>query len=764
MRDTKHVRHGPARGFALLTAALLLITTIVTPAFGVPEEPAGQEPEIDLPEPEVPGAEEPEISEPEVEVLGTDETPEPGEPEPVEPEPGEPEAGPRERGEPVGTTAPETEPASAPSDDLEASTLSDTHTAVGGWDHTKPWTQHGRENLPCGGEEHWVLSPTHQGSPFYNVTAAAVVIDGVEYPMTRAGLFGAYHVTTDLGVTEDHDVAVSYDFTAITGLGGHAARSQPFLKLSSCAELLPTPDQVVFQKVWSEEGDFDGAGVDVTFHYDLYDAYDQGTSGSVAEGVPVQLPPGGGLVYDAEEFVPGLPAGCHVSSSVASPSSYTDTGTGTTQVITVTNEVLCEVGTGTLRVTKRVTGEETPPWHTMFKFRIDCGEDGSSWFLLRNLRSWTGTFPAGAECTVTEVWTRGADEVFHRVGWHGPWVESTSANVTIHAGETTRVKFVNRYGPDVPPESVDITLMKLWLDRDGDVIDTPFSYPRFEAELSVGEQVLLTIDREVLSRTVSLETGTVYRVTESKVPRGWAPADCPDEVYGPEGGAMADGTGTFTATQGGRHFICNQMLARPGPQPTPTPTPTPSPEPMSVDIGLVKVWLDADGSVLTDPILVEFELQLSVDGELVTTLTHTSSPTAAWTELAVGTTYVVSEPTMPAGWTLVACPDEVVGDGDVAQGAGTFVAEGSGRHLVCNQGEVEVLPIIEPEPEPTPEPPVEPTPAPEPPSEPEVKGVTIELPATGLPTSTLPWLAGVLLLAGAVALTLERRPRMFRRR
>jgi hypothetical protein len=86
---------------------------------------------------------------------------------------------------------------------------------------TISWEGNGSENLPCAGNEHWVLSPA-QG-----ITSATLTIDGVDYTMTQSG-DGSFSADTDVGFDGSQDVSVTYVFDDAQGdPGAH-------LQLSHC--------------------------------------------------------------------------------------------------------------------------------------------------------------------------------------------------------------------------------------------------------------------------------------------------------------------------------------------------------------------------------------------------------------------------------------------------------------------------------------------------------------------------------------------------
>jgi hypothetical protein len=79
------------------------------------------------------------------------------------------------------------------------------------------WQGHGSENLPCSGNEHWVLSPAK------GITSATLYIDGVPYAMSQNGA-GSYSADTDVGFDGSQSVSVTY----------FGDNDSAFLKLSHC--------------------------------------------------------------------------------------------------------------------------------------------------------------------------------------------------------------------------------------------------------------------------------------------------------------------------------------------------------------------------------------------------------------------------------------------------------------------------------------------------------------------------------------------------
>ena len=82
---------------------------------------------------------------------------------------------------------------------------------------TIQWQGHGSENLPCAGNEHWVLSPAK------GITSATLYIDGVPYAMSQNGN-GSYSADTNVGFNGSQSVSVTY----------FGDNNTAFLKLSHC--------------------------------------------------------------------------------------------------------------------------------------------------------------------------------------------------------------------------------------------------------------------------------------------------------------------------------------------------------------------------------------------------------------------------------------------------------------------------------------------------------------------------------------------------
>ena len=638
MHDAKRVRHGPARGFALLSAVLLLTTTITTPALGASEMPEGDEPGIEAPDPV---------------------------PEPEAPETEEPEA------EPVETGAPETIQSLETTDEGVESSGSETVI----------WDGHGSDNVvECeDGQEgylHWILTP---GGP---------------YTLSDGTLTAGDETATGVFQSDEGEHGAMHFYTAY------------------------------------HEGAEDGTlSASVSFTY------------TANPNVPDPPEP---------NFVLTISDGCYPPDE---PEPQ-----------------------GGLRVNKEVVGEYDGD---DFEFRVRCDDEFSDTFSLADgERHFVDRFDAGTICAVEETNSQGADTVTINGS------ETMSERFTIVSGEVTDVFVVNIFDEEeVNGDTVNITLMKEWFDAEGGrLMQPPGAVFTIDVTIGVEDEVVLILTDEDEGQV----TGTLdllvddddnlqparYGIQEDIEGEGFRVVDCADLTdteFTNQGltanGPFSSGTDPHGSFLDVFHLVCNQEVADDngnGPPPTTPPTPTPT----AVDLGLSKVWLDVDGSVLTDPPLVEFEITLAVDGEVVATVDEDTPRAGAWSELDLGTRYVVTESTLPDGWEVTTCPPAVYGPdtGVVAHGVGSFDAEVTGDHVVCNQPIVEVAPIIiekpEPTPDPTPAPIADPTTEPAPKPVTEVLGVSEELPATGRPADALIWLATALLVAGAAVVAGDRRNRV----
>ena len=115
------------------------------------------------------------------------------------------------------------------------------------------------------------------------------------------------------------------------------------------------------------------------------------------------------------------------------------------------------------------------------------------------------------------------------------------------------------------PDLIPVGIYKLWLDEDGEIIaddETPDA--DFTLTLSVDDDVLASLDQdsELPGAWAELEPDTTYTVAETDLADGWETVTCPE--FDEEAGAGEhSGVGTFELTDGGRHFVCNQLEIEP---------------------------------------------------------------------------------------------------------------------------------------------------------------------------------------------------------
>ena len=173
-------------------------------------------------------------------------------------------------------------------------------------------------------------------------------------------------------------------------------------------------------------------------------------------------------------------------------------------------------------------------------------EDGDT-FTVTETDIDTGT----EQCTVTD--TAGLGD------------QTLDADQTVDGTYThTVTNYLTCDADDDEPELIAVGLYKLWLDAEGDVIQEDVPEVDFTLTLSVDEEVLATLDQdsELPWVWVDLEPDTTYTVAESGLADGWETVTCPEFDEG-AGAGDHSGVGTFELTDGGRHFVCNQLESEP---------------------------------------------------------------------------------------------------------------------------------------------------------------------------------------------------------
>jgi hypothetical protein len=519
-------------------------------------------------------------------------------------------------------------------------------------------------------------------------------------------------------------------YEGLTGTGSRTTKYERDVShISYRVNKLPSPPAyfVSFTKAWA--GDSEGLGdANVTFTVD-------GTELPVGATHEVEL----GQTLTLTEEVTGLGDDCTYLSTLASPyqvptGEYPD---GHVFTIPVTNTVTCEGEPGgSVTVVKEWEGDD-----------FDRSELAFSFWALRDGEQeivHEGTTPLAIDETLTLI-----DEFVEGMPQGCSYVSNIDDPDTVVSFTATEeepdgiITITNDVTCEQEPDLIPVGLYKMWLDADGDVImeDTPDA--DFTLTLSVGDDVLATLDQDTDPpwAWADLEPGSTYTVAETDLAEGWETVDCPELDPELTGAGEHSGVGTFELTDGGRHFVCNQEI--------------PELPPAVFTLALQKVWLDADGEELDVAPDEEFAVVMSIDDEEALVVDETSEGHRGVIEVEFGTVYDVAEPDLPEGWELVTCPTELLTASDlaVAHGVGEdFEALEAGDHLVCNQ-EIpdEVLPVVIPEEEDD-EPKVEPKV--EEKAEVEVLAKVQErtLPRTGADAGALALLAAGMLMVGAAAL------------
>jgi hypothetical protein len=519
--------------------------------------------------------------------------------------------------------------------------------------------------------------------------------------------------------------------------------------ISYRVNVLPPTGSATVLKAW--DGDlFDDADIEVTF------------TGHIDGGDPLTLVPNqvtdldiGQTLTITDEAVTGMPDGCIYGSDLGDGASFTATEEQLHGTITITNTVACEEepSAGSVTIVKEWTGDEFDDSELEVGFWADLDDERMI------VHEETLPLEIGQTLTLLDEQVDGLPEGCD----YTSDLESIDASFTATEEQPHGTITVTNEATceDEEPELIPVGLYKMWLDADGEVIleDTPDA--DFTLTLSVGDDILATLDQDVDPpwAWADLEPGSTYTVAETNLADGWETVDCPELDPELTGAGEHSGVGTFDLTDGGRHFVCNQEMAE-------LP-------PAVFTLALQKVWLDADGDELDVAPDEEFEVVMFIDDEEALVVDETTEGHRDVIEMEYGTPYEVDEPTLPEGWELVTCPAQLLETDElaVAHGVGDdFVADEAGVHYVCNQ-EIpdEVLPVVIPpeeekEEEPKVEPKVEEKKVDE---EPEVE-VLAEvkqrtLPRTGADAGALALLAAGMLMIGAATLA-STKPAPARRR
>lgn len=133
----------------------------------------------------------------------------------------------------------------------------------------------------------------------------------------------------------------------------------------------------------------------------------------------------------------------------------------------------------------------------------------------------------------------------------------------------------NQEAVEDEPETFSLTIGKVWLDLDDNVIDEPDDV-EWTVELLVGDDTVASLpgDDDTYTTTDPIDG---YTVTETV--SGYEVVDCPDGVL-TETGAGADGVGGFDGDADGLHLVCNApdvdvlpiVIEQPDDDPEPTTT------------------------------------------------------------------------------------------------------------------------------------------------------------------------------------------------
>jgi len=274
-----------------------------------------------------------------------------------------------------------------------------------------------------------------------------------------------------------------------------------------------------------------------------------------------------------------------------------DVGTaGATVYFVNTYDAPTEPGTVSLTIDKtQVDNRGEDAADETFTFSVVCDDDTDETGIeITGTGTHTVTGIAeDAECSVTETDTADAD--LTEAGTDQDDLTETDSVEDVDVGTAgATVYFVNTYdAPD--PTTIQLELVKLWLDEDGEPTD---ARPSGDWNITLTEDEDETNSISVppsfeggetgidpATEWITIEVGNGYTVTESGVGDGWSEVTCTadeiayiNESFGFDVVVSTHGTDSFTAEDDqnwSAHLVCNQQDDDPPPPPTPTPTPDP---------------------------------------------------------------------------------------------------------------------------------------------------------------------------------------------
>ena len=256
---------------------------------------------------------------------------------------------------------------------------------------------------------------------------------------------------------------------------------------------------------------------------------------------------------------------------------------GQSATCTITNTYTPpEPETGSLKITKKLTGDLTGFTGGDFTFSVSC-DDESYGPVTINLSSGSASaspitgIPAGADCTVSETAKPLAGTY---AGWDAP-TYSPSATVPIVSGQEATVEVTNKRTYNPPQAETSITIVKETVGGDGE-FDFRLAYCADGCGyLPDPANFSITTDGGDGSRTFPQVTPGWYVVEETDLPSGWALTDASctgqvaldqvalDQVSQPAGDA--DGSLQFLVREG-EHVTCTFENTKDNASPTPPPS------------------------------------------------------------------------------------------------------------------------------------------------------------------------------------------------
>lgn len=248
------------------------------------------------------------------------------------------------------------------------------------------------------------------------------------------------------------------------------------------------------------------------------------------------------------------------------------------------------------------------------------------------------------------------------------------------ANKTVVFRVTNMSNVDVNPTPIQLSIVKYWKDKDGNVLDNeeigvdslPIQIYRREKDTTTWKlykTVQLTADTAWEYHWDAADDGASWTVTERDVPEGYV-LQTPIRLTQNEEKTQLEFEVTNVSTSGITPTPTNTLTPTPTKTPTLTPTkrpftttPTPTPKPVTISFSVVKKWQTASGGTLSSSMTGVSSLTVDIYRKYPGATSFTkvdeiellqdNNWTYSWTAQDDGSTWTVTEPHIPSGYTKV---------------------------------------------------------------------------------------------------------------